>query len=162
MLSATMHSGVSKLAKFSLHQPVSIGFDIGENGGPADTNGSAFQMPKQLKQYYMLVPTKMRPIILYKLVAKSFKSSEYGKSKIVVPQHVSVLKDIVPLPPTINRCTGWTPRARDDGPQWFWKVISLMTSQPRTGSVGRLPCVQDQCCKAYGIRPHTLWTSRLQ
>ena len=41
MLSATMHSGVSKLAKFSLHQPVSIGFDIGENGGPADTNGES-------------------------------------------------------------------------------------------------------------------------
>ena len=30
-------------------------------------------MPKQLKQHYILVPTKLRPVILYKLVAKCFK-----------------------------------------------------------------------------------------
>jgi ATP-dependent RNA helicase DDX31/DBP7 len=69
MLSATMHSGVSKLAKFSLHDPVSVGFDM--NQSSLDRQGED-QMPKQLKQYYILVPTKLRPVILYKLVRKSF------------------------------------------------------------------------------------------
>ena len=130
MLSATMHSGVSKLVKFSLHQPVSIGFDIGENGGPADANGTAFQMPKQLKQYYMLVPTKMRPIILYKLVAKSFRSSEYGKSKIVV--FVSCCDSVEFHYEILNELSASDEQGAAFHPKDAFKLHGNMTQQERT------------------------------
>jgi len=89
MLSATMHSGVTRLARFSLNNPESVGFDPDGSGEGGAEGGREFKMPEKLRQSYLLVPTKLRPVILYKLVSRCFSSRGGGgapkaKAKVVV------------------------------------------------------------------------------
>ena len=48
MLSATMHSGVTRLARFSLNNPESVGFDPDGSGEGGAEGGREFKMPEKL------------------------------------------------------------------------------------------------------------------
>ena len=101
MLSATMHSGVAKLARLSLRNPLRVGFQASENGegdagagagagagGALGAGGDAslerkeasFEMPKALRQFFLLVPTKLRLVTLYLLLRDAFAKPSVGKS----------------------------------------------------------------------------------
>ena len=121
MLSATMHSGVSQLAKYSLHEPVSVGFD-----GTSEEN--SFQMPKHLKQYYILVPTKLRPLILYKLIKKGFDANRECKMVVFVSCCDSVEFHLQVL----NELSASDDKGSVFKPQDAFKLHGNMSQQERT------------------------------
>ncbi|KFZ59622.1 putative ATP-dependent RNA helicase DDX31, partial [Antrostomus carolinensis] len=93
LLSATLTEGVTRLADISLNDPISISIagEIQKTVQPASqTDGQAssssncmeqenFAVPKKLKQYFMMVPSKLRLVTLAAFILEKCKFEKHHK-----------------------------------------------------------------------------------
>lgn len=100
LLSATLNEGVKRLAGISLHQPLFIDVTASETGGevvtnvpfepqeisqklpPKNSEESSYSTPQQLKQLFVIVPSKLRLVSLATFLL--WKNKESSTAKMIV------------------------------------------------------------------------------
>ncbi|NXL62748.1 DDX31 helicase, partial [Chordeiles acutipennis] len=93
LLSATLTEGVTRLADISLNDPISISIagemqktlkPASQTEGPASSSSNSmeqenFAVPKKLKQYFMMVPSKLRLVTLAAFILEKCKFEKHHK-----------------------------------------------------------------------------------
>lgn len=91
LLSATLNEGVERLAGVSLHDPLFIDItgDKGSGESEAQTNAQSssdvsYTTPRQLKQFFIVVPSKLRLVTLAAFLLWKNHSEDLTAAKVIV------------------------------------------------------------------------------
>lgn len=92
LLSATLNEGIQRLAGVSLHEPLFIDVTADKRDGelvetqrdPQSSNDVSYSTPEQLKQFFIVVPSKLRLVTLAAFLLWKNKPEESAVAKVIV------------------------------------------------------------------------------